>query len=125
MKSNRKAIGNWSESYLNTLELLYGSFDLHPNLTVAELCEDWQECFQVEGQVQMGTEWSDGAVREWSDAYLDTLEILYGEFNLHPVRNIEELAKEWAENFREDGKVQSAIDRRQAIPEWNNYDMTA
>ena len=124
MKSNRKVISNWSESYLGSLELLYGTFELHPDFTVAEVCEEWKECFRADGQGQVVTKQSEVA-REWSDSYLDTLEILYGEFNLHPAQTIEDLSTEWADNFREDGKVQSAMDRRQAITEWKVYDMTA
>lgn len=48
MKNDRNVIGRWSGPYLDSVELLYGAFDLHPNLTVAEVCEEWQECLRAD-----------------------------------------------------------------------------
>lgn len=117
MKNDRNVIGRWSDPYLDSVELLYGAFDLHPNLTVAEVCEEWQECFRADSQGQVEAEHSEAA-REWAQSYLNALEALYGEIDLHPALTIEELGEEWQECFRADGKVQSAMDRRQATKEW-------
>lgn len=98
MSNQGAEINNWNESYLNTLETLYGVFDLHPDLTIAELGDAWKECFRADGQGQLDSERSQ-TVAEWSESYLDDLEILHGGFNLHPALTIQELCEEWQECF--------------------------
>jgi len=101
MKNKSNVIGNWSDSYLDSLEALYGVFNLHPNLTITELGEEWKECFRADGQLQADLERSK-PLKAWSVSYLDILETLYGAFNLHPKLSIQELCEEWQQCFMSD-----------------------
>lgn len=98
MKNEYKVIANWSDTYLNTLETLYGAFNLHPTLGIEELSDEWKECFRADGQGKFDSERRKLAA-EWSESYLSDLETLYGEFNLHPKLTIQELCEEWQQLF--------------------------
>lgn len=114
MKNGRKEISNWSDSYLDTLETIYGEFNLHPVLSVQDLGGD----FSADGQA-----WEESkrtqALQKWSESYLDTTELLFGELNLHPKLTIEELCEEWKECFWTDSKEQADSNKRLAINGWN------
>ncbi len=98
MKYDCNVICNWSDSYLDAWETLYGSFNLHPALTIMEVGEEWQRCFSSDGKLQRELEQVQ-PLKEWSASYLDTLEALYGEFHLHPQLSIQALCEEWRQCF--------------------------
>jgi hypothetical protein len=83
---------------LDSLETLYGAFNLHPAFSMMELGEEWKECFRADGKLQSELKQSQ-PFREWSASYLDSLETLYGEFNLHPQLSVQELCEEWQKCF--------------------------
>lgn len=105
LKNEYNVIANWSDPYLNTLEALYGDFNLYPTLTIQELSDEWKECFRADGQGQSDSERIKLAA-EWCKSYLSTLENLYGEFNLHPPLTIQELCEEWEQLFMSNSEEQ-------------------
>lgn len=92
---------DWCNSYLDTMENLYGPFELQPDLTIDEQAEEWKENFREDGQVQIQMK-QQQSLMEFAEAYLDTLEDLYGDFNLHPWLTIQEVAEEWRKCFMSD-----------------------
>lgn len=105
MKNQSNVINNWTDTYLNTIETLYGAFNLHPALTMQELSDEWTECFRPDGQVRVDLERSE-LVEKWSRSYLAALETLYGEFNLHPTFAIQVLCQEWQPQLMSNSKKQ-------------------
>lgn len=114
MKNGRKEISSQSDSYLDTLETIYGEVNLHPVLSAEDLGGD----FRADEQARAESEQTQ-ALQKWSESYLDTVELLFGELNLHPKPTIEELCEEWKECFWTDGQEQADINRRLARNEWN------
>ena len=103
----KQTIVNWSENYLNILELLYGSFNLHPDLSIEETCEEWNEQFMTRKDPESVPQSRD--IADWDQPYLHTLETLYGQMFVHPDLNIEEINQEWLNLFRQDHSVQSTL----------------
>jgi len=98
MKNECNMLSNWSDSYLNTLETLYGPFNLHPTRSIADLSEEWKDCFRTDGQLQIELQ-RNQPLKEWSAFYLDSLETLYKRFNLYPNLTTQELCDIWQECF--------------------------
>lgn len=98
MRNESNMDNSWSDHYLDTIEALYGEFDLHPALTIQELGDEWKECFREDGQVRVDLEKSQ-LVTEWSRSYLDALETIYGKFDLHPASAIQKLLEKWQPQF--------------------------
>ncbi len=108
MKNECNMLSNWSYSYLNTLEILYGPFNLHPTLSITQLNEEWKNCYRADGQIQIELQRKQ-SLKNWSESYLNTLEILYGSFNLHPDLTTQELNNEWQECFMSGSNSQRVI----------------
>ncbi len=102
-----QTIADWTETYLEVLEVLYGPFNLHPELTIEEVCEEWKDCWAVDSQVQVVNESRD--IFAWSEPYLLVLESLYGPLNLHPHLSIEEVNEEWLNYFMKDYGTKAAL----------------
>jgi len=100
----KQTFANWSENYLDVLELLYGSFNLHPDLSIEELCQEWKEQFTTEKGTESVPQSRD--IADWEQSYLHTLETLYGPMFVHPDLNIEEVNLEWLSLFRQDQSAQ-------------------
>jgi len=109
MNNEWNEVSDWIDSYLDDMELLHGEFNLHPDLTTEELCEEWKECFRADGKIAAEAVEMQNSL-EWSDSYLDIMETLYGAFNLHPDLTIQELCEEWQRCFMSDGISLTEID---------------
>ncbi|MCX5780372.1 MAG: hypothetical protein NTV45_06050, partial [Firmicutes bacterium] len=72
MKNNRHVISQWSDAYLDTVQILYGAFEMLKDLTVTELCAEWQDCFLGDSR-DLAEPQLDEVERGWSDAYLNTI----------------------------------------------------
>ncbi|MDD3364484.1 MAG: hypothetical protein PHZ03_05840 [Syntrophomonas sp.] len=92
-----ESIADWTESYLQDLEVLYGPFNMHPEMTIEEVCAEWKDCFAVDSQVNVTVESRD--IVAWSEPYLLEFESLYGPLNLHPQLNVEEVNEEMVQLF--------------------------
>lgn len=110
MNNECDEVSNWSDSYLDDMELLHGAFNLHPDLTTEELCEEWKECFRAVGKIAAEAVKMQNSLK-WSDSYLDIMETLHGAFNLHPDLTIQELCEEWQRCFMSDGISLNEIDQ--------------
>jgi hypothetical protein len=108
---------NWSERYLDTLEEIYGPFNLHPALSVVDLCKEWSENFSREGKIQVASRDMAGA-QEWSAGYMTALESLYGEINAPRRLTVEEMCEEWKACFYADESTQAEMARRQEPEVW-------
>lgn len=118
MKKDRQEIRSWSDMYLDTLEEIYGPFNLHPALSVEDLCKEWSDNFGLK-QTQVRVE-EHQAERVWSESYMASLELLFGEINMHPTLSIEELCEEWKDLFRADGRVQREKSTRLDYKQWSD-----
>jgi len=98
--SNSRVIENWTDSYLDVVEGLYGSWDIHPEQSTAEMCEEWQRKFDADYRTEDADPFYGG-----SGAYLDVLEELYGDFNLHPAMSVKETCEEWQRCFSTDRDI--------------------
>jgi len=93
----KQAITEFSDRYLDVLETLYGDFNLHPALSIEELCEEWNEQF-VTGK-EMESEQPTRDIVDWHEPYIVVLESLYGPMFLHPDLSIEEINLDWMNLF--------------------------
>ena len=99
---------DWTEAYLEVLEVLYGPFNIHPELTIEEVCEEWKDSFAVDRQVHVTAHESRDIVA-WTEPYLIAFESLYGPLNLHPQLSIEEVNEEWLNYFMQDSGTKAAL----------------
>lgn len=90
--NNDKYIDNWTEKYLDDLELIYGPNEIHPIKTMEEINMEWLEAFLPIGQNVL-------FIEEWMESYLSTYAILYGALTLHAPMDIEELNQRWIDYF--------------------------
>jgi len=95
----KQTIVNWTENYLDILELLYGSFNLHPDLSIEELCEEWNKQFITAEDLESAPQRD---ITDWEQSYFNTLETLYGPMSVYPDLNIEEINLQWMSLFRQD-----------------------
>lgn len=102
-------MSDWVDSYVNTIQDIYGSFDA-PELSTTEVCEEWQRVF-------------DPVISEESDpffggveSYLQVLEELYGAFELDPMLSIREICEEWQRCFSKGGSVSLNPDQVRGKP---------
>ena len=61
----------WSTSYFNDIEVLFGEINLHPQLSIEDVCEDWKECFRADGSKQIELSKSQD-MRDRSESYLSS-----------------------------------------------------
>lgn len=101
MKNEWESLNNWCDNYLDAMDTLYGPIELHPDLTMEEQGEEWKENFREDGQIQIQMKQMESEM-EFAESYLDTIEQLYGEFNLHPWLTIQQVAAEWQKCFMSD-----------------------
>ncbi len=102
-------MSDWIDSYVDTIQDVYGSFDT-PELSTAEVCEEWQRVFDP-----VMSEEADpffGGV----ESYLQALEELYGEFELHPMLSIQEICEEWQRCFSKSGSISLNPDQVRGKP---------
>lgn len=112
-----KPITSWSDMYVDTLEEIYGPFNLHPALSTVDLCKEWSDVFGLEGRFKAAND-EMALIRSWSDSYMETVESLYGAIDLHPKLSIEEVCEEWKACFRQDASSPAEIARLKALKEW-------
>lgn len=58
------------------------------------------------------------AIDDYCERYLDVLETLYGDFNLHPAQSIEEICEEWNNQFAAGKRVETEHPRD--IVDWED-----
>jgi len=102
---------------MDTLEEIYGPFNLHPALSTVDLCKEWSDIFGLEGRAKAAND-ELALIRSWSVSYMETVESLYGEIDLHPKLSIEEICEEWKACFRQDESSPAEIARLKALKEW-------
>ncbi len=93
--NNDKYINNWTEKYLDALELIYGPVELHPIKTLEEINLEWLEAFMPIGQNVLFME-------EWTESYFNTYAMFYGALTLHAKMDIEELNQRWMDYIYKD-----------------------
>ncbi|PKM78620.1 MAG: hypothetical protein CVU90_01065 [Firmicutes bacterium HGW-Firmicutes-15] len=96
-----QTIADWTEAYLEVLEVLYGPFNMHPELTIEEVCVKRNDWFSVDSHVDV-TAHEIRDIVGWTEPYLLTFESLYGPLNVHPQLSVEEVNEEWLNYFMKD-----------------------
>ncbi len=93
----KQSIVEFSNRYLDVLETLCGSFNLHPALSIEEVCEEWNRQFVTGKDME-----SELDIVDWYEPYVVALESLYGPINPHPDQSIEEVNLDWMNLFMTD-----------------------
>ena len=96
----KQTIVEFSDRYLDVLETLYGNFNLHPALSIEELCEEWNDQFVTSKDMESEQQTHD--IVAWHEPYVVALESLYGPMFRHPDLSIEEINLDWMNLFLTD-----------------------
>ncbi|MEQ8200971.1 MAG: hypothetical protein ABRQ24_06085 [Syntrophomonadaceae bacterium] len=94
MKRQLGVFGNWCDAYMDAIDSLHGVREFPP-MTLMEIGEEWQRVFGAMAVDQPETDIFLGG----RDAYLNMMEELHGEWDLHPALSVRERCEEWQRCF--------------------------